>query len=550
MAPAEIDEVLREGDAVRWPHAPSEAALPQQQQQQQQPLQERGAGSERQDPPAIIDLASVRDVDELIAMGTPRLKAALKARGMRTGGGAGLLAERLWWRCKQTLFADDSRNRIAKQKSLRPVGAYSTVQPTNLAKEKEKFLAAAADFEAGRRRCPPDDPLFEYAESDRCEKACPAAPCTCSRFKLWQDYGPADDTYLADALRIIQNSDQAAPTACEKAPSAGSVASPQYARALPGQQAHAKGGEATNSSGSLSGGNVAQAQREPEAGATERRMGEASETATEVGEAAAVHEDEEGTSGSLLAGLASPSPAVAAALAAAAAAAETAAAKSTSTGACAHGDAARSCVSAPANRSGSGGGKVGEEGGGTGSAVSREMAKENGATRLQKFLEKREADVVAGRPAVQLGENEVAIEAVVRRYLEDLDVADLVDICWMDPKVCASASMITCAEPGGMLRGKLHLVLGRSIAPSRLQSLLDHEIGTHFTRALNHHVRGLPVPGRGAGKAGGTVPVHRGLALRELITEEGVCVCVCVCVCVTHHRRRCLCECVCERAHL
>ena len=33
---------------------------------------------------------------------------------------------------------------------------------------------------------------------------------------------------------------------------------------------------------------------------------------------------------------------------------------------------------------------------------------------------------------------------------------------------------------GGVLRGKLHLVAGREFAPSRLQSLLDHEIGFFF----------------------------------------------------------------------
>jgi len=55
-------------------------------------------------PPGVaggdIDLAAVRDVDELVAMGSPRLKAALRARGMRAGGSAPLLAERLWWKCK------------------------------------------------------------------------------------------------------------------------------------------------------------------------------------------------------------------------------------------------------------------------------------------------------------------------------------------------------------------------------------------------------------------------------------------------------------------
>jgi hypothetical protein len=136
--------------------------------------------------PAIIDLASVRDLDELIEMGTPRLKATLKARGMRTGGSAALLAERLWWKCKLSLFADESRNRIAREKSLRPVGAYSAVQPTNLSKQKQMFLEQAREFEAGQRHSPPDNPMFEYADSHGCEPSCPSVPCTCSRYKLWQ----------------------------------------------------------------------------------------------------------------------------------------------------------------------------------------------------------------------------------------------------------------------------------------------------------------------------------------------------------------------------
>ena len=153
---------------------------------------------------ADIDLATVHDVEELQRMGTPRLKAALRARGMRCGGTASLLAERLWWRCKLSHFADSSRRRLAQQQSQRPVGAYSAVQPLNLAAEKQRFLAAAAEYEAGRSTRRPDDPQFEYADSESCERACPAVACTCARYKLWQDYGPADDRYVRYAISIIQ----------------------------------------------------------------------------------------------------------------------------------------------------------------------------------------------------------------------------------------------------------------------------------------------------------------------------------------------------------
>ena len=43
-----------------------------------------------------------------------------------------------------------------------------------------------------------------------------------------------------------------------------------------------------------------------------------------------------------------------------------------------------------------------------------------------------------------------------------------------------------------------------------------HSKGTHFLRALNHHVRGLPPAGN---KPQGVI---KGLALRELVTEEGL----------------------------
>ena len=33
-------------------------------------------------------------------------------------------------------------------------------------------------------------------------------------------------------------------------------------------------------------------------------------------------------------------------------------------------------------------------------------------------------------------------------HVAEAGMCDLIDIVWMDPKVCASASMITSAEPG------------------------------------------------------------------------------------------------------
>ena len=118
--------------------------------------------------------------------------------------------------------------------------------------------------------------------------------------------------------------------------------------------------------------------------------------------------------------------------------------------------------------------------------------------------------------ALVLGENEREIEAVVRAYLEDLKILELVSIKWMDSKVCASASMITSSEPGGLIKGTLHLVKGRAMSQNRLMCLLHHEIGTHYVRALNHHLRGLRPPGAKNGC------LIKGLALRELITEEGL----------------------------
>jgi hypothetical protein len=73
--------------------------------------------------------------------------------------------------------------------SKRPAGAYSTVQPLNLSSERTRFLAEAEEYESGRTSRTPTDPLFEYADMDDCNAACPTVPCSCARAKLWHEYG-------------------------------------------------------------------------------------------------------------------------------------------------------------------------------------------------------------------------------------------------------------------------------------------------------------------------------------------------------------------------
>ena len=64
--------------------------------------------------PAVIelDLSKFHQVEDLALVSIPRLKMALKSRGMTTGGGAFALAERLWWRSKMSDFADVSRRYV------------------------------------------------------------------------------------------------------------------------------------------------------------------------------------------------------------------------------------------------------------------------------------------------------------------------------------------------------------------------------------------------------------------------------------------------------
>jgi len=55
----------------------------------------------------------------------------------------------------------------------------------------------------------------------------------------------------------------------------------------------------------------------------------------------------------------------------------------------------------------------------------------------------------------------------------------------MDRSKCRSASMIS-RTVNGLVKGKLHLVRGNQWTRLRFQSLMDHEIGTHFLRAHNN----------------------------------------------------------------
>jgi hypothetical protein len=87
------------------------------------------------------------------------------------------------------LSADHSRSKLQKTEGMRPVGAYNTVQPLNLSSERARFLAEAEEYESGRTSRPPTDPVFEYADMEDCNHACPTVPCTCARAKLWHEYG-------------------------------------------------------------------------------------------------------------------------------------------------------------------------------------------------------------------------------------------------------------------------------------------------------------------------------------------------------------------------
>eukprot|EP00960_Hanusia_phi_P049075 759342-Hanusia_phi.AAC.3 len=100
-------------------------------------------------------------------------------------------------------FANEARRRISSIRTRRPDCAYSSVQPINVDEERERFLKQAKEYDSGRRKRPPEDPIFEYADSADCEMACPAVPCSCARAKLWEDFGPADDKYLEHALKIL-----------------------------------------------------------------------------------------------------------------------------------------------------------------------------------------------------------------------------------------------------------------------------------------------------------------------------------------------------------
>ncbi|EKX53597.1 hypothetical protein GUITHDRAFT_100581 [Guillardia theta CCMP2712] len=100
-------------------------------------------------------------------------------------------------------FANEARKKISSIRTRRPNCAYSSVQPINVDEEREKFLKKAKEYECGSRKRRPEDPIFEYADSAECEMACPAVPCSCSRAKMWEEFGPADDRYIEQALKIL-----------------------------------------------------------------------------------------------------------------------------------------------------------------------------------------------------------------------------------------------------------------------------------------------------------------------------------------------------------
>jgi hypothetical protein len=90
-----------------------------------------------------------------------------------------------------------------------------------------------------------------------------------------------------------------------------------------------------------------------------------------------------------------------------------------------------------------------------------------------------------------------AIEEQVKEYLELHDIAGIVSIKWLDKSTCSVPSMRTRCDPlagDNAVSGTLHLVKNARMSRAKLRSLLDHEIGTHFLRAYNQHVRGC-LPG-------------------------------------------------------
>mmetsp|Transcript_29950 Transcript_29950/g.95982 ORF Transcript_29950/g.95982 Transcript_29950/m.95982 type:complete len:353 (-) Transcript_29950:1202-2260(-) len=82
----------------------------------------------------------------------------------------------------------------------------------------------------------------------------------------------------------------------------------------------------------------------------------------------------------------------------------------------------------------------------------------------------------------------------------------------MDKSKCRSASMISTIV-NGEVKGKLHLVKGNQWTRLRFQSLMDHEIGTHFVRAHNNQ-KIVNMMGKWTREAKSPIV--------DLITEEGL----------------------------
>ena len=60
----------------------------------------------------------------------------------------------------------------------------------------------------------PADPIFEYADMEGCVPGCPLAPCSCARWRLWDDYGAPLDRKLSFALQVRLSQPSLPPSLC------------------------------------------------------------------------------------------------------------------------------------------------------------------------------------------------------------------------------------------------------------------------------------------------------------------------------------------------
>jgi hypothetical protein len=142
--------------------------------------------------------------------------------------------------------------------------------------------------------------------------------------------------------------------------------------------------------------------------------------------------------------------------------------------------------------------------------------------------------VVHGRPVSTDGSrhregargdlSESEVEQEVKEYLHMHGLSDIVHIKWLDKNVCSVPSMRTRVDQTAGVNavvGTLHLVQGVPMKRSKLRSLLDHEVGTHFLRAYHQNVRaGLPALRIDASRS-----AHghwKASTVEDLETEEGL----------------------------